>query len=773
MTANPLTLASPVLALVAILISAAAGIIVVVRRAELPRFSRILPAVALMLLSLAAGELTFNLPAPREVTVLVDLSPSTRTAAYRDPEALRRRIEQLLGQTPHRVLYFADEVKSAPPGGAPLADFPAERTIFSPPPAPAVLLFSDGQFDPPAIAPRTYVVVDPILDKPPDASVDRLELRERTVSATVSNHSSESRRLSFAPGNRPAVAVDHGSFVLTNTPPADATQVSARLTGPADPWPENDRLTLHTPPPALSERWWVGADAPGGPWRAFASAADLPTSSQAYLAPAVIVLNDVAADSVPRSIQQRIEQYTRDLGGSLVIFGGPHSFAAGHYPGTAIETLSPLSSSPPDPTVHWLIVADSSGSMAQQASATQSKWDLVRAAAIDLLPHLPPEDPVSIGSFAESLRWWSHGKSARQTMALELPPAEIGPAGPTNLESALGRVVTQSDPGMPRELLLLTDASADIRDVTSLRQALRQRQIRLNVLVLSSDNPTALPALRELASATGGQILTEIDPKQWAQATRTLFQQASPRRLNETQTAVRFLAPLDLPGRSAAPWNRTWLKQEATLLATGDDAGIPLAARWRAGAGQVLATAFAPSVSEIAALAGLVAQAPRDPRFKVTWHAGSPLRVSIDAVNDKAYLNGASITLDLALPPGDEAAPQVLAIPQTAPGRYELTTQAPRRPSIATVRLKTGAGEQVLDRTSLAGRYAPEFDAIGNNLHAMKQLATRTGGEVIPPTRIKPIEFPWPARRIVLTPYLAVIAALLLAAALVRWRNAD
>ena len=46
-----------------------------------------------------------------------------------------------------------------------------------------------------------------------------------------------------------------------------------------------------------------------------------------------------------------------------------------------------------------------------------------------------------------------------------------------------------------------------------------------------------------------------------------------------------------------------------------------------------------------------------------------------------------------------------------------------------------------MDRIAVAGRYAPEFDAIGNDRSAMNQLARRTGGAVIDPAQTSPSSF--------------------------------
>jgi hypothetical protein len=189
-----------------------------------------------------------------------------------------------------------------------------------------------------------------------------------------------------------------------------------------------------------------------------------------------------------------------------------------------------------------------------------------------------------------------------------------------------------------------------------------------------------------------------------------------------------------------------------------------MAGRWNVGAGQVLSAAFSPAPGEIEAMARLIAQPPRDPRFKIAWQTGPQLRIAIDAVDGKTYLNDLSFSLDLA--PSLPASHSPQPIPQTAPGRYERSLPAPRQPVLAAVR----QGEHVLDRQAIAGRYAPEFDAIGNNLANLKELAARSGGEIIPPTQTKSIDFDYPRRQTPLTSWLACAGALLLAAGLIYWR---
>src|SRR5690349_17896553 len=130
----PLAFQSLPILLSALALALAAALVASLRRPELPRLSYALIAAGLLLLALAAGGTTWRHAQRGEVLVMVDVSPSTRTAIYRNRAALDRRISQLLGATPHRTFLFAESIR--PDTAAdPLPDVAADRTIFAPPPA--------------------------------------------------------------------------------------------------------------------------------------------------------------------------------------------------------------------------------------------------------------------------------------------------------------------------------------------------------------------------------------------------------------------------------------------------------------------------------------------------------------------------------------------------------------------------------------------------------------------------------------------------------------
>src|SRR5438045_1122371 len=108
LAALPFIFLSHIALAIAAILALLAMIIAFIRRPDMPRSSQILIAIGLLLLCLGAGQLAYLQADPRQVLVMVDLSPSTRTARYRDPKFLQQRIATLLNQTPHRIVNFGD-----------------------------------------------------------------------------------------------------------------------------------------------------------------------------------------------------------------------------------------------------------------------------------------------------------------------------------------------------------------------------------------------------------------------------------------------------------------------------------------------------------------------------------------------------------------------------------------------------------------------------------------------------------------------------------------
>lgn len=740
-----LTLESGWMLLASMGLIAATVIAALLRRIKLPAGGSVMLLLGAIALALAAGGLTWVGPRAGKVVVMLDQSPSTRVATYHNPERLEARLATLLKGTA-----FTVERMSA---------LDAPKTEFVPPAnADAIVLFSDGQFELPKTAPPTYVVIDPALDEPGDSAIERLEIRDGGVCAVRSKIALQTRKLTWAGVERTEVELPVGETVVTSAVADDAKRVAASVFG-RDAWAENDALAIEVPPPVMLERWWVGTRDPGAGWKRM-SPSDLPAGESEYLSASVVVLDNVSADAVNRRLQECIEQYVRELGGGVVIVGGDRAFAAGGYPGSAMESISPLSSTPPRPTAHWVLLGDSSGSMAS-GIGDNTRWDFAARSMRDLLRYLPQDDVMSMGNFAKVVRWWRTGRSVREVQGF-VPPIDISPTGPTNLAPVLEQLAINADPSAPMHVLLITDAQAKIDGVDSLGDALRKANIHVHVMGTGAIPPEN--AVRKLVEATGGTIVSHDDPREWAGTYRKLLHGALPKKLENSTLKIAFtnagpaLAPLEV-----TQWNRTWLKPDATELATGTagEERVPAIAASFVGDGAVIATAFEAPIPLVTALAERVALPPRDPRYTVTWTFGPKLIVRLDAIDGDAFMNDLKPRLEFLT--GERGANAGWSLVQIGPGRYETAMDAPARPALGVVRLDG----QMIDRRAIPGRYPAEFDAIGNNRTAMAALSKLSGGAVIEPSGRDAIDFRWKARAFPLRTWLGLIGVVLVASGLV------
>ncbi len=742
----------------------------------------------MLLVAGAMGGVVWRATTAGKMVVMVDLSPSTRSAVYRNGAALRQRINMLVGAHPHSILFFAghNQGTTSIPDGQ-LADMPSRQTVYDPPEdASRVLLFSDARFRMPAVAPPTYIVVDPGMESPSDGAVERIDASEDGVVRSVIRNNDQPRVMTIGvEGRMFERTVSEGVFQFVDggedeggtsnsrsteaTPPGNNIVVTlmpprTHSARGSDLWPENDRLESPIPPAEVAERWWISADAARHPpgWVVM-SPSQLPTEAAAYLNAGVIVLDNIPADAIGATRTDRLTQYVRDLGGSLLILGGDHAFGAGGYDRTALGDLSPLASQPPTPAMRWFLLVDSSGSMSASVSASGgTRWNAAATAMTSLLATLPPHDLVSMGNFAQSIRWWTTNQPIADIVPGALPPADVQPGGPTNLQAALQQVITQAPSEQTTQLMLITDGEAPLASTSQLIADMRRKKIRLSILAIGSGE--AIPALRAIASATGGMTRTELDASQWASAARNLARAGVPSHLVHEDIEVRFekgaasLASLKVPA-----WNRTWAKANATPWASGGDANdaLVLGTHWRVGAGQVTAFGFSPDEVLANELAGLVRTPARDPRLKVEWTIGSTVGVSVRGIANGRFVNGLALSLDLqamADAPSD-GRPTGMALKQTAPGEYDVRFDAPERDTLATVRL----GHATVDRRVIPARYPREYDRIGNDHAAMSTLAGQTGGRVIGVREISPLDPPLRHHRIGLDAWLAALGALSLA----------
>ncbi len=625
------------------------------------RLVRGLLAGAVALLVLAASGPWAGLPRTPRIALLVDVSPSTRTASWRDPVELRHITATLARAGRVSTYSFADGTAvlaiDAYDGGTAVV---AKTRAVTPAQADVAVLLTDGRLDLTPLGPVAFLI-DPALDQPGDHRVTQL---------------------TYA-GDRP-VAVASDEFAIENRIASVA---------PGDAWPENDRLALPRPAPSGGPRLWLG----DGPVPPTFEPYDL-----ARLASASVLATDAPlSDAARRWVSER---------GGLLILSGPEA--------VELDAASPLSVRPPRPDARWTILLDTSGSMVGRAFAAVAA---LRRAAVAL----PDETPVAVFSFAATVASRFDGTAA--TLAAD-DVAIAAPSGPTNLAAAL-----QAARERGGDVLAITDGgAADFADEAA---ALARAGQRLHILHIGDDDAENL---RTAALATGGTFAEAGDTSAWVAAIEEAFRAGARSEVRSGPSSLTFGGVLrDLGTVVAGDWRQAWPRDGAVVVAEGDGR----VARWRVGVGEVVASSALLPPAVVTAIADRRAI---DPRAEVEWQDGPDLIATVYA----------PIEADVRLRrDGDEVATTLVQ-----PGVWRATITGERAPAVASV----WVDGRLAGRRATAGRYAPEYEAIGNDHAAMRRL-----GEVV--ARVEDVPIPRVIRRVDLTLPPLLLGGLLAAAGLIFW----
>ena len=536
----------------------------------------------------------------------------------------------------------------------------------------------------------------------------------------------------------------------------------------ADTLPENNRLQGIVEVKGQPRALYVYS---GEKQHAFANAlsaqgyavVESPPEQSPLALPEIAAFDLVALDNVPayrltQAKMEAVERYVRDLGGGLVVIGGPQSYGAGGYYRTPLERILPVEMRPPSrlemPHIALLFVLDKSGSMGAGAEGA-TKLDLAKAAALAAADLLNPSDQVGILTFDAAWDWLLPFRAVGKGEWISERLSAIQSDGGTDLYKAMVEAhrSLSAKPAAIKHALVLSDGLTDKADFHALVERMARAGITVSTVAIGQDADLAL--MRNIARDGKGRGYAAIDPQTVPQIFTTETLLISRDLLIEKPAQPRIVAavgPLKGFAQQSMPpvlgYVLTHPKPQAELLMkAGDD---PLLVSWRYGLGKVIA--YTSDLSgrwgrhwiawqDFPRWAGQVARsamrATTEHRVKTDiQQEGDEIRAVVDLFSKQGgFINELKLKGNLTAP---GQAPAVTAFNQIAPGRYEGRLTASRRGSyLLTLHEERDRTSSTIATLPFIVPYPREYRELNANMALLSRLAEESGGEVLDPERLE------------------------------------
>lgn len=470
-----------------------------------------------------------------------------------------------------------------------------------------------------------------------------------------------------------------------------------------------------------------------------------------------VVLQNVPADRVTGSQQQAIADYVKQLGGGLVMIGGPKSFGAGAWTNTVIDQILPVTCQLPSqrvlPSGALMLVIDRSGSMGDVSDPT-SKQRMANESAILAARTLYEDDLIGVIAFDGAHETIVELQRNTNPLAIEGKIARIGSGGGTNIQPGLTEAVDKlssqdvADTAI-RHIILVTDGEDGtvINNYANLLRKMESNGVTLSTIAIGSGANTGL--LSQLATYGGGAFHEVDDPTKLRQV---FIKEAQTIRKNliREQAFEPVLEVTNSPvttGMSGFPALEglvlTGAREDPSVqMPLTDPEGNPVFAHWQVGLGRSAAfTADATTrwgthwvdwtgYSDFwSRMMRYVARPTESRGYDLqTRIEGDELVIKLDTAGSEDA--GSALNVQGAIiNPNDDA--QTVSLTPTGPGMYE--TRVPITEDghyLVSLNMKTPSGQR---RRVFAGATQPKGRELANltsNDGLLKQLSETINGRV-------------------------------------------
>ncbi|MBL8991110.1 MAG: VWA domain-containing protein [Phycisphaerae bacterium] len=480
----------------------------------------------------------------------------------------------------------------------------------------------------------------------------------------------------------------------------------------------------------------------------------------------LVILQNVSAEAMPAGVNDMLVRYVTELGGGLVMVGGPDSFGPGGWKGTELESILPVRLDLPErlvmPAAAVLFIIDKSGSMTRSVlGGSRSQQDIANDGAALAIRTLDKNDLVGVIAFDSTYdvvvplaKLEDPQGTARKVMGIDA-------SGGTNLPPALEEAHRQmrSVTAQIKHVIVLSDGESRGRNrLVEMTAAMAANGIRVSTIAVGDSADTEVMA--RMAKAANGEFYRVTDPN----ILPRVFLKAV-RVIRQPMIREEPFTPLLQPGAAlAAGIDQAGIPPLRGLVLTQPKAGRdraetasvsyelltpsgePVLARWQAGLGQVAAftsdahrwaepwlrwpgyrrlwTQIARTISRNAT--GRAAELSTELR-------GDQLALRLDATTDQGR------PMDLLDVPGAVYTPDGkrvdVRLAQTGPGVYEAVVSAPSSGAyVVTLSPRTtGPGARSLPPV-LGGVVRPqgvEFRAMKSNDALLSRLSSLSGGRTL------------------------------------------
>lgn len=483
-----------------------------------------------------------------------------------------------------------------------------------------------------------------------------------------------------------------------------------------------------------------------------------------------VVMVNTPADHFSDEQQELLRSYVHDLGGGLVMVGGPDAFGAGGWTGTPTADALPIKLDPPAKRQMprgALVLVMHSCEMPQG-----NYWGKKTAeAAIQNLTRLDLAGIIEAGWDGDS---WTHrlsevGNKSAIMRAVNSMTYGDAPSFDGMLQMAYDKLsVAQAG---AKHIIVISDGDPSFTRKALLGQ-MRQARISISTVLVfphtRSTNGPEWQVMQELARATGGRSYPIIDEGEFAQLPKIFIKESTVVKRSLRYEGAPFSPSManvisePLRGISAVPAINGYIvaadREGLSVVSMRGKENDPILAHWQHGLGK--SVAFTSDAG-----AAYAKGWPSWDRYRQFWEQhvrwamrpggsseirvatedlGEQTKIIVDALDDQGERLNFVRFRARVLGPGEAGSEaQGVELRQVAPGRYEGVFETSRAGAyIANIQYtapsKDGAGTQQGNvQTAVTRPFAKEYKTLQDNAPLLRLVAERTGGRVLDadPTR--------------------------------------